>query len=566
MQQIRLLAGTTDVDSIRSETFRGRSFTVVPVVALVEGVIQGLNATEPEYAPADEFAKFPAGWNGRPITMNHPRSDGELCSANSPDVLEEFAFGFLANSTRDDTKLKTEAWIDDEIVEEKAGDFQATVDRLKAGEMVEVSTGLFTEVVPTSGIQGDVIYTQAWKGVVPDHLAFLPEGTIGACSVADGCGAPRLNQGALITANGSRVVVIGGDAEHCCNSCAQGGSCMAENAEGAGENAEAPAPAANEGENAEGTGDQGQQQEQSDAEESPETATEQLQANAFAACVLDRLALNAVPSGMTFDNIRQIVAEALREAYENACYISAMTSDMVAFEQRHDSGCGCGCCYSYYDARYVTMGVSYTLSEDGGVTFTGEPVPVNLIVTIVPKPGNVTADSNIAANEGNSGANQQDQEGQMAEESQNEDQNGGAGGDVNANANGAGNEQAPRDLASFLAAAPPEIAAVLQEGVELRTQQRTTLIERIVANSNGVYSAEDLAGKDIPELKKLDTLSAPQPADFRGRSFPSGHTEGISGNSDSRANQRSVPPPPKAFERRTETGQDNNGGRESNAA
>ena len=58
--------------SFRTEKFAGRDYMVVPVVALVEGVIQGVNAANPELALASEFGKFPAGWNGRPVVMDHP--------------------------------------------------------------------------------------------------------------------------------------------------------------------------------------------------------------------------------------------------------------------------------------------------------------------------------------------------------------------------------------------------------------------------------------------------------------------------------------------------------------
>jgi hypothetical protein len=36
-------------------------------------------------------------------------------------------------------------------------------------------------------------YKKIWRNIVPDHLAVLPIGSQGACSVQDGCGAPRLN-------------------------------------------------------------------------------------------------------------------------------------------------------------------------------------------------------------------------------------------------------------------------------------------------------------------------------------------------------------------------------------
>ena len=77
--------------SLRTNTLYGKDQLIVPVVALVEGVLQAMNAATPELALAEEFGKFPAGWNGRPVVMNHPIIDKNPVSANSPSVLETFA-------------------------------------------------------------------------------------------------------------------------------------------------------------------------------------------------------------------------------------------------------------------------------------------------------------------------------------------------------------------------------------------------------------------------------------------------------------------------------------------
>ena len=44
-----------DTDAIRHEDFEGEDHLVVPIVALIEGVIQGANATAPELALAEVF-------------------------------------------------------------------------------------------------------------------------------------------------------------------------------------------------------------------------------------------------------------------------------------------------------------------------------------------------------------------------------------------------------------------------------------------------------------------------------------------------------------------------------
>jgi hypothetical protein len=580
------------VDEIRTETFRGREYTVVPVVMLVEGVIQGLNAEFPEFAPAEEFGKFPAGWNGRPVTMNHPRNErGELSSANFPIILEEYQMGFLANSYLDDTRLKSEAWVDNELVAEKGGEMVSTLARLNSGDdLVEVSTGLFCDVMESKGTYNNESYEGRWQNVVPDHLALLSEGTRGACSVEDGCGAPRLNRLKVHSTN--KVTTIGttnpvnlGSPNACCDACAHtGGNCMAtKNHEGEGAPPTTPVttpspapstpsgnppstpstpesppatptpapatPSANEGdpdpdpdpvdppdpghEGEGGTEHVGEPGDPSDAENDPEVVDAEIEANQLAARTLDRLVTNAVDPSITLENARDLLQKALRAAMDNQYpYVLAYTADQVAFEVHTEDG-------------YQNMALNYSIDANGGVSFTGEPVPVNLLLRIVPRDNDGSR-----ANEDASGANQQ-QEG-TADMSGNNQQQPETGGEVQANANGAGNDSAPRTLEDHLAGMPTEMAEVIQEGIELRTQKRKKLVSSIVANSNGQYTEDllsDTARYPMDELERLNTLSAPK-ADFSGRAFPREFSEGI--NANSAEDQMSVPQAPKAFEHPTE--------------
>ena len=192
-QAISVLASAA-VDQIRNETLNGKEYSVVPVVALLEGVWHGASSEYPELALASEFGSVPEGWNGRPVTLGHPKRAGSFVSAGSPDVYEKDTIGILFNTKVEDKKLKTEAWIDKAKVAELGEEVQTQVDRLTSGELVEVSTGLFTNMEDTEGVYNGDEFSGIWRNVIPDHLAILPEGVIGACSVADGAGAPRLNQ------------------------------------------------------------------------------------------------------------------------------------------------------------------------------------------------------------------------------------------------------------------------------------------------------------------------------------------------------------------------------------
>ncbi len=197
MRTMLSVQATPDVANIRTAEFRGDEHTVIPVVALVEGVLWAANSPKPELALAEEFGRFPEGWNGSPVVFDHPKdSDGVPIAANDPAVLEANAFGHMFNTELDGKKLKSEIWINEDLVANLSEEGQATVHKLMSGDtVIEVSTGLFLMSEAVSGEFEGQHYDAVWRNIVPDHLAVLPEGVPGACSVADGCGAPRDNAG-----------------------------------------------------------------------------------------------------------------------------------------------------------------------------------------------------------------------------------------------------------------------------------------------------------------------------------------------------------------------------------
>ncbi len=185
---------TTDSSGIRVAEFRGSEHTIIPCVALVEGVLWPANSPHPELALAEEFGRFPEGWNGSPIVYDHPKVNGVHVAASSPGILEDNAVGQLFNTVLEDGKLKTELWIDNALVANLSEEGQAQIENLKSGdEVVEVSTGLFMMSEMAEGDFDGEHYNAIWRNIVPDHLAILPPGVPGACSIADGCGAPRMN-------------------------------------------------------------------------------------------------------------------------------------------------------------------------------------------------------------------------------------------------------------------------------------------------------------------------------------------------------------------------------------
>lgn len=184
MRTLHLL-GATGVP--RMEMYQDRPHLVVPVVALMEGVIHAVNATNAEFVPLSTLQKAAATWNSRPSVLYHPKKNGRQCSANSPEILEESGIGWIFNARVAGKKLLCEAWID----EAKAKKLHSEMyQRLLSGGTEEVSVGAYVVTDDKPGTYYGKQYSASWVEVVGDHLAFLPGGR-GACSVEMGCGSHR---------------------------------------------------------------------------------------------------------------------------------------------------------------------------------------------------------------------------------------------------------------------------------------------------------------------------------------------------------------------------------------
>jgi len=170
-------------DGVRRDVFEGVEHLVVPVVMICEGVLNDA------LVPAAEFGKYPEAWNGRPIPVLHPQENGAYISANRPDVIERNTIGTIFNARVVDGKLKADAWINTE--KSRRLGYGDLITQLEAGEIVEVSTGYFSDDEMRAGDYNGAPYSSIHRNIRPDHLALLP-GEIGACSVQDGCGT-RVN-------------------------------------------------------------------------------------------------------------------------------------------------------------------------------------------------------------------------------------------------------------------------------------------------------------------------------------------------------------------------------------
>lgn len=168
-------------------THAGREYLIAPVVPIKEAVLNG------ELVLGEEIGRYVGSWNGIPLPLGHPTERGVPVSANTPD-LDARTPGRFWNAEFDGEKLHGEIWLDIEKCQQIGGDALRALERLEAGEPVEVSTAYWRDLEPVTGgtYQGKAYHGIA-RNLRPDHLALLLD-EVGACSWQDGCGAPRINQ------------------------------------------------------------------------------------------------------------------------------------------------------------------------------------------------------------------------------------------------------------------------------------------------------------------------------------------------------------------------------------
>lgn len=182
--QINIKGFTSNVTT-RPETLNGIEYIVAPVNMIVEGVLPG--SSGPILYPAEELANSVNFWNNVPVTINHPRIDGDYVSARTPEAMEQFAVGQIFNTYFDTATntLKAEAWIERERLQ---NDFEDVYNMLMDGNAnIEVSTGVLHYNDGQSGDFNGIAYNGVGSDFYGDHLALLPN-DVGACSWADGCG------------------------------------------------------------------------------------------------------------------------------------------------------------------------------------------------------------------------------------------------------------------------------------------------------------------------------------------------------------------------------------------
>lgn len=172
----------------------GEDYLIAPCVMVIGGVLNGgLVVNE---------ALVPSEWDHVPVVVNHPQgADGQPVSARSPEVLSTCGIGHVFHTRLGQGKragypvasLIGELWINLAHAQRCGSEAQQVITMLEAQQPVECSTAFYPEVDATAGVFIDgTPFSERYLRLRPDHLALLPN-TVGACSIQDGCGAPRLN-------------------------------------------------------------------------------------------------------------------------------------------------------------------------------------------------------------------------------------------------------------------------------------------------------------------------------------------------------------------------------------
>lgn len=513
MPELREIRVQTDPSvATRTETYLGREYLVAPVIMLCEGVLQGANADSPEYCPASELESFAQQWNGRPVVMNHPKVQGTFVSANHPEVLEDWQFGFVFNAyyaeDDDGNKLKAEAWLDVARAEELGGEFQDAIDRINNGEVVEVSTGLYCGIIEKKGKFNSQPYTGVWVGVISDHLAILSDGVIGACSVEGGCGIPRINErkgpwgarpqemrintAALRTIQPNATSHEHGLDGHCCESCKD--AAMSK-----------PKPKTNE-----------QLAEEAEANANT-TVVEPTEAELQVLRARAEILVHAIPDTLTNEDASKLVRAALANKLgKSYVWIQAMTRDQVVYESYADSYC-CG-------GGYKSWSQGYNIGEDNAVTFDGDPQEVVLTQKITPV---VNSAEGAQSQDGSTPSIQQE----GIDMSTNSGQGAGAGAATTAvpvtgedqgtqaapiavNSGAPAAAAQPQNLDAWMASAPPEVASIIRDNMRVHADNKARAITAIKSNSANVFTDEQLNAFDLPTLDAMAKLAVQsQPAE-----------------------------------------------------
>ena len=98
-----------------------------------------------------------------PMVVNHPTDEnGKPCSARSPDILSKFGIGQVYQATTANGKLDGLGYFD---VEKSQKLIPNEFSRLERGEVIELSTGLYTDNYPIENDEEAEFNGKSYKAI-----------------------------------------------------------------------------------------------------------------------------------------------------------------------------------------------------------------------------------------------------------------------------------------------------------------------------------------------------------------------------------------------------------------
>ena len=526
-------------EAIRHQEFEGVDHIIVPIIALVEGIIistQGDGtAAPPTLVKAEEFAKAIEMWNGRPVVINHPVKGGNLVSAGDPEIFEDEVIGTIFNATLlNGSKLKVEAWINTEKVEEIGGLVEETINRILNGEEVEISTGYFADFLEAEGFFDGEPFNGIQTDIKPDHLAILDATKVGACSWEDGCGAARLNECPILAERKEPMPKKPIKNQNTKNQRVQF------NCEGC-----------------------------PNSQENKDSSVGIVEA--FMQKFGKYLSFVGNIDEMSDTDKKQAVASALAVKGEQFFWIVAMFDSFVVYEK---------------DFSGFLVSREFSIAEDGVITLGDEETPVRLETKVVPikvnedvveskTPEEINAMNKaerikaLIANEkthfaetdqafleglseeqlgklepildpaptqeeiDKAAADEATLAAQKAQEVKDaEDQKGKETDPALLN-------QKPQTTEEFLASTSPEIRESMQEAIDVRNERRADLVKGVMSHVNNTFKQEALEAMDLQTLKSVYSMG--HVVNYQGQA-------GVLGNVLGNAEDNAIPAPPDAFD------------------
>lgn len=190
-----LIRASSSTAAVTIRQYKGEDHLVVPFVVMVgDSVVRPMGSEGPEFISSEVLSFAPEIWNGTNVILDHPNGAATACD---PATLEATQFGTAFNSRFENGALQIDLWLSPSRAEIVGPEAVSIINKCKQNQKVEVSFAPYMVVEEEKGTSpNNVPYDYRVVAIVgADHIAALPEGVVGACSISMGCGGPSIMKG-----------------------------------------------------------------------------------------------------------------------------------------------------------------------------------------------------------------------------------------------------------------------------------------------------------------------------------------------------------------------------------